>query len=344
MCDGAKAFGVAVTKIPLSNMTRTVPWIAAIFFLALTAAAAGEKRASLLPKLQVGQRITYMIRFRVDKSVKTESNVTAPLAPTAAQLDAHGLFQMDVLDIHQANGKAAVHARGQFRTLDSDSPLRKPVKKDDQRQPPREQPAESSIEFTISSDGLVRQVTGLDALSPEHQQAWQEWVARFAFAWTFPPEGARVGDKWKSEQAEDAASPIASLTWERESQYVKNEPCRASQLSSAGEISSAAGAADTCAVLLTTATLKQNSSSKDATPEDFKLHDLKTTGTAQGTNETFTYISLQTSLVVRATEEATQRMDVTVAKADGSNRVHYKVDAKSHAEVLLVTDTPPNRP
>jgi hypothetical protein len=90
--------------------------------------------------------------------------------------------------------------------------------------------------------------------------------------------------------------------------------------------------------------LKQNSSPKDATPEDFKLHDLKTTGTAQGTNETFTYISLQTGLVVRATEEATQRMDVTIAKADGSNRVHYKVDAKSHAEVLLVTAAPQSHP
>jgi hypothetical protein len=37
-------------------------------------------------------------------------------------------------------------------------------------------------------------------------------------------------------------------------------------------------------------------------------------------------------------------MDVLVAKADASNRVHYNVNAKSHAEVLLVTDTPLNRP
>jgi hypothetical protein len=325
-------------------MKHAFPWIAALLFLAITAAAAGEKRVSLLPKLQQGQKITYLIRFRVDKSVKTESNVTAPLAPAAAQLDALGLFQMDVLDIQQANGKAAIHARGQFRTLDSDSPLKKPVKKDDQRQPPRDDPAPTSIEFTISPDGIVRQVAGLDALAPDQQRAWQEWLARFAVAWTLPAEGVRIGDKWKSEQPEQSATPIASLAWERESQYVNNEPCRATQLSNAGEISSAAGAPDTCAVLLTTATLKQNSSSKDATPEDFKLHDLKTTGTAQGTNETFTYISLQTGLVLRATEEATQRMDVTVATADGTSRVHYKVDAKSHAEVLLVTDTLQSHP
>jgi hypothetical protein len=322
-------------------LKRTLPWIAAMFFLALTALAAGEKRAGLLPKLQPGQKITYLIRFRVDKSVKTESNVTAPLAPAAAQMDAHGLFQMDVLDIQQTNGKPAVHARGRFFTLDSSGASNKPISNDSKSQPAREDPGEKNIEFTIFPDGVVRQVIGLDGLSPEHQQAWQEWVARFAVAWTFPADGAKIADKWKSEQSEQSASPIALLAWERESQYVKNEPCRASQLSNAGELT---GAPDTCAVLLTTATLKQNSSQKDATPEDFKLHDLKTTGTAQGTNETFTYISLQTGLVVRATEEATQRMDVTVAKTDGSNRVHYIVDAKSHAEVLLVTDAPQSHP
>jgi len=315
-----------------------------MFALALTAVAAGEKRTSLLPKLQPGQKITYLIRFRSDKTVKTESTVTAPMAPNAAQMDAHGLFTVDVLDVQQGNGKAAVHARGHFRILDSDSALKKPVNKDSKAPPPREDPPEKSIEFTIFLDGLVRQVTGLDSLSPELQQAWQEWVARFAVAWTLPADGAKIGDRWKSEQPEQSPSPIASLNWQRESQYVKNEPCRAGQLSNAGEVSTAAGAGDSCAVLLTTATLKQNSSPKDATPEDFKLHDLKTTGTAQGTNETFTYISLQTGLVVRATEEATQHMDVTVAKSDGSNRVHYQVDAKSHAEILLVNGTPPNHP
>ncbi len=71
---------------------------------------------------------------------------------------------------------------------------------------------------------------------------------------------------------------------------------------------------------------------------------MKTTGTAKGKNENITYISLTTGLVVRATEEANQFMDVVVAKADGSNRVHYNVDAKSHSEILLISETPLNRP
>jgi hypothetical protein len=154
----------------------------------------------------------------------------------------------------------------------------------------------------------------------------------------------KFSEKWKSEQAEQADSPIAGLHWARESIYVRDEQCRASQLSIMGDVSASSGPSDTCAVLLTTATLKQKSSSKEATPEDFKRHELRTMGMAKGTNEIITYISLQSGLVVRATEETSQFMDVMVAKADGSNRVHYNVDAKSHSEVLLVTETPLNRP
>jgi hypothetical protein len=204
----------------------------------------------------------------------------------------------------------------------------------------RVDPAGKSIEFTISPDGSIEKIIGLDSLFPEQQQAWQEWAARFAVTWTLSALELKIGDKWKSEQSEPAASPIAALTWARDSMYVRNEPCRASQLSLTGEFSPASGPADTCAVLLTTAKLQQKSSPKDATPEDFKLHELKTMGTAKGTNEIITYISLTTGLVLRATEEAHQQMDVVVAKADGSNRVHYNVDATSRSEVLLVTETP----
>jgi hypothetical protein len=325
-------------------MKRTIQLLALLFVLVVVAASAGDNRVNLLPKLQAGQTITYMIRYRSDKNVKTESRVAAPMALNAVQMDAHGLLQVEVLDLQQAGGKTAIHARGQFLTLDSGVWLKNPGDKKPNWDKRRVDPGGKSVEFTISQDGSVERVTGLDSLFPEQQQAWQEWVARFAVAWTVPANGARIGEKWKSEQSETASAPIASLNWERESQYVQNEPCRASQLSTMGEVSAATGAADTCAVLLTTATLKQKSSPKDATPDEFKIHDLKTTGTATGTNEIITYISLTTGLVVRATENTSQVMDVTVAMSDGSNRVHYNVDAKSHSEVLLVAATPLNRP
>ena len=200
-------------------------------------------------------------------------------------------------------------------------------------------PDAKNVEFTISTDGSVNNVNGLDSLFPGQQQAWRQWAARFALAWTLPANGVKFGEKWKSEQSEQAGAPIAGLQWARDSRYVKDESCQPRQLSISGDVAAADGPPDTCAVLLTTSALKQKSSSKDATPEDFKLHELRTRGTAKGTSEIITYISLKTGLVVRATEETSQLMDVVVAKADGSNRVRYNVDAKSHSEVLLVTET-----
>ena len=56
-----------------------------LFFLALAPSCAGDTRVQLIPELHAGQTITYLIRYRSDKNVKTESNVVAPMAPNAAQ-------------------------------------------------------------------------------------------------------------------------------------------------------------------------------------------------------------------------------------------------------------------
>jgi hypothetical protein len=323
---------------------RKLQPIGGLFLLAAATLCAGDKRVHFLPQLQSGQTITYLVRFQSDKNVKTESNVVTPLAPNAAQVDAHGLLRIEILDVQQTAARAAIHMRGQFLTLDSGVWLKGQDEKKPNWDRQRVDPQGKSIEFTISPDGSVNDVKGLDSLFPEQRQVWQQWLARFALAWTLPPNGMKLGEKWKSDQSEQSGAPIAGLNWARESIYVRDEPCHASQLSLTGDLSASTDPPDTCAVLLTTAKLKQNSSPKDATPEDFKLHDLRTMGTAKGANEVITYVSLKTGLVVRATEETSQFMDVVVAQADGSNGVHYNVDAKSHSEVLLIKETPLNRP
>jgi hypothetical protein len=325
-------------------MNRKSQWIAGLSLLAATTLGAGNKRVHLLPKLLPGQTVTYLIRFQSDKTVKTESKVVAPMAPEAAQLDTHGLLRIEIHDVQETAGGATIHARGQFLTPNSGVAVKPPSDKNPAGNISHVDPDSASIEFAILPDGSVNNIRGLDSLLPEQQQAWQQWVARFALAWTLPAGGMKSGEKSKSEQAEQTGAPIAGLHWARESLYVRDEPCRSSQLSLTGDVAPSIGPRDTCAVLLTTATLKQKSSTKDATPEDFKVRELRTMGTANGTSEIITYISLKNGLVVRATEETTQFMDVVVAKADGSNRVHYNVDAKSHAEVLLVAETPSHQP
>ena len=308
------------------------------------AALAAVTRVNLLPNLQPKQTLAYLIRYQSDKHVKAEGTVAAPMAPNAAQTDAHGLLQIEILDVplgQVASSKPAVRARAKFLTLDSSVWIKKPGDKKPNWDVQKIDPQGKSIEFTVSPEGAVENVQGLDSFLLEQQLAWREWVARFALAWTAPAgAGVKLGEKWKSEQAEPSPAPIAGLTWERESTYVRDEPCRATQLSLTGEAGPSPAPAETCAVVLTTATLKQKSSSKDATPEDFRLHNLHTAGTAKGSNEIITYIALRTGLVIRATESASQFMDVVVALADGSNSVRYHVNATSHSEVLLVTDSP----
>ena len=197
--------------------------------------------------------------------------------------------------------------------------------------------------LTLHRDGQVTDVQGLDRLALDERAAWQEWVARFAGAAAFPENGVRPGEKWKREEP-IANAMLAGLSWEKESEYVYNAPCAAVKLTRGGDPSAAPQPSETCAVILTTALLKQKSSPKDATPEDFKLHDLRNMGAAKGKNQIISYFSLKTGLLLRASEDANQSMNLTVAKTDGSNQVHYSIAAESHAQVLLLADAPAEHP
>jgi hypothetical protein len=180
-----------------------------------------------------------------------------------------------------------------------------------------------NVSFTIGGDGGITRAEGLDDLDPEQRLSWQFWVAQFAYGWTLPTSGVKPGEKWKEEETEKTPAPIANLVWERETTYVQNENCPAS-------------ANEECAVFLIASTLKQKSNPKDTTPEEYQLRQLKTSGTAKGTNETVVYLSLRTGLLMRATEDLQQFMTVTIAKADDSNEVHYDVQVTSHFETTFV--------
>lgn len=315
-------------------------------FLAIGAATASGRaeRVNLFPRLRVGQTLSYQVSYHSDKQVRTDSSLIVAEAPGGAEVQAHGLLYFEVLAIEPRRERARIHARTRFITLDSDSHLKTPRVDPSSPQTRQEDGQAKSVEFTILPDGRVDQITGLDALPPEQQDAWREWVSRFVLTAVFPGNAAKVAQKWKSREDEKSPSPIAGLRWLRQSTYVGNEPCHAVRMTVQGDSGGPDGVADTCAVILTTASLKQESSAKNATPEDFKLHDLRTTGTARGTNRIITYVSLTTGLLVRATEEASQQMDVTVAKADGSNRVRYNVNARSRSEIVLVVAPPATHP
>jgi hypothetical protein len=313
----------------------------AITLLLISLSAAKNKPAAvnLSPRFHAGQTLSYQISYHSDKHIKTESSVIVATPADSAKIDVNALLNLEILGVQAQADRAIVRARTKFQVLDSDSRFNTPQFDAPSHQVQRQDPKGKFVDFTILADGRLAQLTGLDALFPEQQQTWQEWASRFLFGAELRTSSARVSQKWTSAQPEKSPGPIAGLRWLRQSTYVRDEPCRAVQLTVQGTVASSDAESETCAVILTTATLNQNSNQKNATPEDFKLHQLRTSGTAHGSNRIITYISLKTGLLMRATEEATQQMSVTVAKADGSNRVHYDVNAKSHSEVVLVVQT-----
>jgi hypothetical protein len=274
-------------------------------------AAGGDQRVVLLPKLQAGQAVKYDVHGQVRRHVKTESRVATMLHPGDVQRDVAMPILFTAKEIHLENGRPVVVAHAEFDAGEPNSS-------------DKNASAKANVDFTIEGNGQVAKAEGLDEVAAEERLAWQFWLSRFAFGWTLPVEGAKPGDKWKTEEQEKTPSPIANLVWETETTYVGNDRCPLIP-------------AEACASFLTRATLKQKSSTKDATPEDYRLHELRTSGTAKGTDEIVTYISLKSGLVVRATEETQQSMDVTIAKADGTNAVHYTIEASSRFETLLVT-------
>ena len=304
-----------------------------LFTLLSPGAQSKTARVHLFPKLHRGQTIAYYVTVRADKQVYTQSPVISATPANDARLQANSLLHLEILDLQTQRRRTMIHARLTFGALDPNSAATSTPPS------PPAGPSQKFVEFTFSPGGNVTNLQGFDTLSPEQQQAFQEWLSRFALTASFP-SGAKLGQRWKSQQLEPSPSPIAGLRWIRQSTYVRDEPCHALNLTAQGDLAASDAAPDTCAVILTTATLTQRSKPTNATPETFKLHELRTAGAAHGTNRAITYISLKTGLLVRSTQEADQGMDVTIAKADRSNRVRYNVAAKSNSEVLLVSEPP----
>lgn len=307
-----------------------------LLLVPLCAAKERPARVNLFPRLKAGQTFEYQISYHSDKQIKTESNVIVATPADSAKIDVNVLLLLEVLGVQAQGDRAVIHARTKFEIPNSDAPLAfSPTEAPDKQKHNQDANAEF-VEFTILADGRLDRLSGLDVLSPEQQQAWQEWASRFLLAAGFRTPVARIAQRWNSVERESSPAPIAGLRWIRESTYVRDEPCGAVHLTLENSVLPSDAASENCAVILTNATLNQDSSTKNATPDDFKLHELRTAGTARGANRMITYVSLKTGLVVRATEEASQQMNVIVAKADSSNRVHYDVMATSHSEVVLI--------
>lgn len=310
---------------------------AAFFALAVVVLAASafprarSERRKFFPQLRPGQTLDYLVSFQSRRDINTQSNVIVPNLPGAGSVTVLATLRVEVLP--------SQHGLVRLRTFLKPLSLA-PGKPSAQAPAPSDI---SAVEFSLDGGGSVSQIAGLDSLPVDQQAAWREWVARFAASLTFPKNGVKAGDTWESEEPETAPSPIAGLVWRKKSQYVRDEPCPEAHRAAQGDFTEAVSATQTCAVILTTAVLQQKSSAKDATPEDYKLNRLRTSGTAAGKNQSILYISRATGMLMRSSETAAQSMSVTISLSSGGNQVHYDVSAQSNARVLFIQQAPASR-
>jgi hypothetical protein len=244
------------------------------------------ERVNMFPRFRTGQVLADQISYHSEKNIKTESAMVVAMPDNSAKIDVNVLLRLEILGVQAQGGRAVIRARAKFDALDSDSPLNVPQVEPPAGQAQRQDSDTKFIEFTILPDGGLEQITGLDAFLPERQQAWHEWASRFLLAATFRDPSVRVAQKWNSEEAEKSSSPIAGLSWTRESTYVRDEPCRTMQLTGQGSLVPSDAEPENCAVILTNAALNQNSNAKNTTPGHFKLPELRTNGTPRGANRT----------------------------------------------------------
>src|SRR6202043_1526235 len=158
----------------------------------------------------------------------------------------------------------AIHARSQFQSVAS-AMVQNSGAAETSSGSPAQNPEAKSVDFTILPDGRVNAVTGLADLLPDQRQVWQVWLRQFAVAGVFPRDGARPGQSWKSSKPQQPPPPIVKLEWEKQATYVRDEPCTAIQFSEPGIVPPKKPPAESCAVVLTSAILKQKSSPKDTT-------------------------------------------------------------------------------
>lgn len=310
-------------KIICSTGARAclTPWaksaaVLASLLLVCATTSRSDTRPQLVPQLKPGQTFLYEVHGRLNRSVKTQSNISSLYGPPILQGDLSSQIRLSVQRVLAGKPHPIATVQTELlpgTTVKATSPA----------------PPTQKLTFEILHNGQLGDVKGLDDLSPEQRLIWQFWVARFAFGWILPPKRLKPGERWKFEEPELSDSLIAGLVWERETTYARDDQCPVFP-------------AESCAVFLTQSTLKQKSSTKDSTPESYRLHELKTLGTAKGTNQVITYISRKTGLVLRANEDVLQSMDVTVMKSDGTNGVHYAIEATSHLETLFVPQPNPS--
>ena len=312
--------------------------------------ATDHDRVRLAPHFVVGQVLDYQIEMRNVTKGRTTGMVQDPEAASQLAQSTSLVVRLEVLHLESAGSGDApkVRLRATCRqasvTNESDA-------YDEQAEAMAQQYRKlegHSLEFTLDADGQVSELTGLEGVlqDPATQASVRGWLANISAGARFPKKGILVGDKWHTEEPVPGA-PLRETVWRADASYLRNEPC--SNAGSGDAIAAEKPAAqrsdapsdrddpNSCAVILTQFKILQANPRGDLTPADYLHNGLRTSGVWTGTGESVSFVSLQSGLLISATQSVDQDLNFTIASATAtSSKLNYTGNVKSQSHITLL--------
>ncbi len=317
--------------------------VSAAAALALPARASGRLR--LAPQFFPGETLTYQLDLRSTIHSHSRGPIRNPEAATRLDLSVSAIVRLEVLGLEPgaspgAAGRSA-RLRATYVTVDaaahSDAydPATRALLEQYGRLKGR------SIEFTLASDGSIREIRGLDEILADERAraAMKEALSNFVLAGGLPARGVAIGEKWSSERPVTAV-PLLGLVWHIDSRYLRDEPCQPKALAGQAR-ETLPEATRTCAAIETRSESVRRNAPRDPTPPELRAQGLRTSGRWGGAGESLTYVSLQTGWVVSVTETGLESMDLVIATADRSSRVEYLSELETQSQFTLLSERLP---
>jgi len=330
--------------------------LTALIAIFCTAAAFGYKAAAndrdrvrLSPHFAVGQVLDYQIEMRNVTKGKTTGVVNDPEAASQLSQSTSLVVRLEVLNMESAPGndapKVRIRATCRHASVTNESDAY-----DEQAEAMAEQYRKlegHSLEFGLDPEGHVSQVTGLEGViqDPATLASVRGWLGNISAGARFPKKGIVIGEKWHSEEPVPGA-PLRDTVWRADSSYLRNESCRnagggnpADEKSAPprNDATSEPDDQDSCAVILTQFQILQANPHGDPTPADYLHNGLRTSGVWTGTGESMNFVSLQTGLLVSATQSVDQDLNFTISSASAtSSKLNYTGNVKSQSHITLL--------
>jgi hypothetical protein len=311
--------------------------------LALAVMSSAADRLHLHARLMPAQSLYYQVESHTLLTGKTITPIINPEGGTKLSQNVDLLVRLDVLpsSASAANAPDAVRLRATFERAHADSQSDSPRVDAPSAAAGYARLEGHSFQLTLGPGGAVSNFEDPDKILPSASEALTafSWIKELVASNGFPRRGIAIGDKWSSEPPVDGA-PLTGLFWRAESNYVRDQPCQ-SPVAQKEPRHPDDAPPEQCAVILTRFQIvRRGSSHADQTPPDYIRHGLRTAGTLTGSGESLDSISLESGLLVSATQTSTQRSDFDIINAANGEKIHRAGQLQMQAVITQVSAPP----